>query len=161
MITLWTLRACSLRAELIAIDFSQFGVLKDVWLFPKKSSCMLLKKKSLHCSQLNCCFVYSVKHHVFINFHFGGYIFSTLNTQTARWLFHVTKQIETNHRQAVISLTAGAKKYRKTETCTVVWQSHLSTLGTLLCTGASCEDSAQRVIYYFIMYIVYEIYIHC
>ena len=41
-----------------------------------------------------------------------------------------------------------------------MWQSHLSALGTLLCTRASCEDSAQRMIYYCIMYIccIWNIY---
>ena len=51
-----------------------------VWLFPSKSSCILVNSFP-HCSQLNC-FSPNVKHHVFVNFHFGGIGISTLITNT-------------------------------------------------------------------------------
>ena len=58
-----------------------------MWLFPNKSSCMLLKKKKLP----KCLFTLvtselvfpSMKHRVFVNFQFGGISLSTLNTHTA------------------------------------------------------------------------------
>ena len=68
-----------------------------MWLFPSKSSFMLLKNKK----NLPKCFstlvtaeLFSpcIKYHVFVNFQFGGINLSTLNTHTANWLF-VFKQL--------------------------------------------------------------------
>ena len=72
---LWTLRASSLRTELIAIDFS-LGSIKRYMAFPQKEFLNATEEKnSVKMPDFFYIVYLSLNHHVFVNFSFGEIVF--------------------------------------------------------------------------------------
>ena len=106
-------------------------------------------------------FIWNLYFNVVLHLIFSGILMPYMPCHYAvSYWFHVQKQIETNHRQAVISLTAGTKKSRKKRSAQLC-DNLIFLLLELFCVQEPHVKILLRELYIVCTYVIYKIYINC